>query len=262
MSAHPTAIIAEGAVVPDSCTIGPFCTIGPNVVLGEDCVLVSHVVLDGHLTAGSSNRFAPFAAIGVPPQDLKYKGEPTRLTLGSNNDIREYVTISRGTAGGGGHTRIGSDCLIMAYVHIGHDSVIGDGCILANAATLAGHVTVEDYVTVGALCPVHQFCHIGRYAYVGGGTTITRDVLPFSLTVEKREARAFSINKVGLARRGFSAARLRVLQNAFRKLILAKANTTQAVQQIREERVREDSFSEDLEYLLQFIERSERGIVK
>lgn len=262
MSVHPTAILAEGAVVPDSCTVGPFCTIGSHVVLGEDCVLVSHVVLDGHLSAGSGNRFAPFAAIGVPPQDLKYKGEPTRLTLGDNNDIREYVTISRGTAAGGGHTRIGSDCLIMAYVHIGHDSVIGNGCILANAATLAGHVTVEDYASVGALCPVHQFCHIGRYAYIGGGTTITRDVLPFSLTVEKREARAFSINKVGLSRRGFSTARLRVLQNAFRTLSLSKINTSQAVQQLREAYAQGQQPSEDLEYLLQFIERSERGVVK
>lgn len=259
---HPTAIVAEGAVVPDSCTIGPFCTIGPHVVLGERCVLVSHVVLDGHLTVGDNNRFSPFAAIGVPPQDLKYKGEPTRLTLGDNNDIREYVTISRGTPGGGGHTRIGSHCLIMAYVHIGHDSVLGDHCILANAATLAGHVTVEDYVTIGALCPVHQFCHIGRYAYVGGGTTITRDVLPFSLTVEKREARAFSINKIGLARRGFSPARLRTLQNAFRTLLLSKTNTTQAVQQLRAQQLQHPTQSEDLEYLFQFIERSERGVVK
>jgi UDP-N-acetylglucosamine acyltransferase len=254
---HSTAIVAEGAVVPESCTVGPYCTIGPHVVLGAGCVLVSHVVLDGHLTAGTGNRFAPFAAIGVPPQDLKYNGEPTRLTLGDDNDIREYVSISRGTANGGGHTQVGSGCLIMAYTHIGHDTVIGNGCILANGATLAGHVTVEDYAVVGALCPVHQFCRIGRYAYIGGGTTITRDVLPFSLTSEKREAHAFSINKVGLARRGFDAQRLRTLQNAFRRLLLAKANTTKAVAQLREEPP-----SEDLDYLLAFIERSQRGVVK
>ncbi len=258
MSIHPTAIVADGAIVPASCVVGPFCTIGPNVVLGEGCALTSHVVLDGHLRAGDRNRFAAFAAIGVPPQDLKYRGEPTALVLGDDNDIREYVTISRGTAGGGGTTRIGSGCLIMAYVHIGHDSVIGDGCILANAATLAGHVTVEDYASVGALCPVHQFCRIGRYSYVGGGTTITQDVLPFSLTSAKRETHAYSINKVGLSRRGFGAARLRALQNAFRLLLAGKLNTSQAVERLRTE----GAPTEDVAYLLAFIESSQRGILK
>lgn len=255
---HATAIVAAGAVVPDTCEIGPFCTIGPDVVLGESCTLVSHVVLDGHFTAGPRNRFAPFAAIGVPPQDLKYRGEPTRLVLGEDNDIREYVTIARGTAGGGGATRIGSHCLIMAYVHIGHDSIIGDHCMLANAATLAGHVIVEDYAMVGALCPVHQFCRIGRHSYVGGGTTITQDVLPFSLTSARRETHAFSINKVGLSRRGFGAERLRALQNAFRLLLAGKVNTTQAVARLREH----GTPSEDVAYLLAFIESSERGVLK
>ncbi len=255
---HPTAIIAPGAVVPRSCSVGPYCIIGADVVLGEECVLVSHVVLDGRLRAGDRNRFASFAAIGVPPQDLKYKGEPTGLSLGDDNDIREYVTISRGTAGGGGTTRLGSHCLIMAYVHIGHDSVIGDGCILANAATLAGHVTVEDYASVGALCPVHQFCRIGRYSYVGGGTTITQDVLPYSLTSAKRETHAYGLNKVGLSRRGFGPERLRALQHAFRLLVAAKMNTTQAIEKLREE----GAAGDDIEYLLQFIESSQRGILK
>ncbi len=258
MSVHPTAIVAEGAVIPDSCTVGPFCTVGPDVRLGEGCVLVSHVVLDGRLHAGARNRFAPFAAVGVPPQDLKYAGEPTGVELGDDNQIREYVTVSRGTAGGGGTTRVGSGCLIMAYVHIGHDSLIGDGCILANAATLAGHVTVEDYASVGALCPVHQFCRIGRYSYVGGGTTITQDVLPFSLTSARRETHAFSVNKVGLSRRGFGPERLRALQNAFRLLLAAKLNTAQAVERMREE----VAASEDVAYLLGFIESSERGVLK
>ena len=258
MSVHRTAIVAPGAVIPASCEVGPYCTIGPNVILGENCVLVSHVVLDGHLTAGDRNRFASFSAIGVPPQDLKYRGEPTALTLGEDNDIREYVTISRGTAGGGGTTRIGSHCLIMAYVHIGHDSVIGDHCMLANAATLAGHVTVEDYAMVGALCPVHQFCRIGRHSYIGGGTTITQDVLPFSLTSARRETHAFSINKVGLSRRGFDAERLRALHHAFRLLLAGKMNTTQAIERLRGQ----GSPTEDVEYLLTFIEGSERGVLK
>jgi UDP-N-acetylglucosamine acyltransferase len=258
VSVHATAIVAPGAVIPASCEVGPYCTVGPNVILGENCVLVSHVVLDGHLTAGARNRFASFSAIGVPPQDLKYRGEPTALTLGDDNDIREYVTISRGTAGGGGTTRVGSHCLIMAYVHIGHDSVIGDHCMLANAATLAGHVTVEDYAMVGALCPVHQFCRIGRHSYIGGGTTITQDVLPFSLTSARRETHAFSINKVGLSRRGFDAERLQALHHAFRLLLAGKMNTTQAIERLRGQ----GSPTEDVEYLLTFIEGSERGVLK
>ena len=164
-SIHPTAIVAPGAQIPASCNVGPWCTIGPNVILGENCELISHVVLDGHLTIGRNNRIFSFACLGIAPQDLKYAGEPTCLEIGDSNSIREYVTVSRGTKGGGGTTRIGNNCLIMAYTHIGHDSVIGDHCILANSATLAGHVIVEDYAVVGALCPVHQFCRIGRHAY-------------------------------------------------------------------------------------------------
>lgn len=262
MSVHPSSVVAEGAVIPASCTIGPFCTVGPNVVLGEDCELVSHVVLDGRLSAGARNRFFPFAAVGVAPQDLKYKNEPTAVTLGDDNVIRESVTISRGTAGGGGTTRIGSGCLIMAYVHIGHDSVIGDGCILANAATLAGHVTVEDYASVGALCPVHQYCRIGRYAYIGGGTTITQDVLPFSLTSAKRETHAYGLNKVGLERRGFSRERLRSIQHAFRLLLASKLNTSQALERLKGEPANDDDAKADLRYLIDFIESSQRGVLK
>jgi UDP-N-acetylglucosamine acyltransferase len=258
VSIHPTAIVAEGAVVPASCSVGPYCTLGPNVVLGEDCELVSHVVLDGHVTAGARNRFYSFACVGIAPQDLKYKGEPTAVVLGDDNTIREYVTISRGTPGGGGTTRVGSGCLIMAYTHIGHDSVIGNGCILANAATLAGHVIVEDYATVGALCPVHQFCRIGRYAYIGGGTTITQDVLPFSLTSARRETHAYGLNKVGLERRGFDRSRLRAIQHAYRQLLAAKMNTTQAIAKLREEGIA----TEDVAYLVEFIEQSERGVLK
>src|SRR6185437_14695614 len=148
------------------CIVGPFCTIGAHVEIAEDCELVSHVVVDGHTRIGRGSKIYSFAAVGVAPQDLKYQGEPTQVEIGERNVIREYVTISRGTAGGGGITRLGSDCLVMACAHIGHDSQIGSHCILANAATLAGHVTVEDYATVGALCPVHQYCRIGRHSYV------------------------------------------------------------------------------------------------
>lgn len=258
---HPLALIAEGAVVPASCTIGPFCTVGPHVVLGENCTLVSHVVLDGHTTLGANVSVHPFAAIGISPQDLKYKGEPTRCEVGANSVLREYVTISRGTVGGGGLTQVGSDCLVMAYTHIGHDSRIGNGVILANGATLAGHVTVEDYAVVGALNPVHQYCTIGRYAYIGGGTTITQDVLPYSLTSVRRENRAFGLNKVGLERRGFTPDELKQLRAAYRLLQVSHLNTTQALEAIRA-RVESGEFGERVAYLAEFIARSERGVIK
>ena len=236
--------------------MGPFCTIGPEVALGENCTLISHVVLDGRTRIGARNTFHPFSAVGVAPQDLKYGGEPTEAIIGDDNTIRESVTISRGTVGGGGVTRLGSNCLLMACVHIGHDSQVGSHCILANAATLAGHVVIEDYATVGAFSPVHQHCTVGKYAFIGGGMIVTQDVLPFSLTSSRRENKAFGINKIGLARRGFSAERLQVLQKAFRLLLAAKMNTSQALGKIKELE------GEDVALLTAFLERSERGVIK
>ena len=256
MSIHPSAIVASGAVVPESCTVGPFTTIGPGVVLGEGCNLVSHVVLDGRTRIGARNVIHPFAAIGVAPQDLKYDGEPTETEIGDENTIREGVTISRGTTKGGGVTRVGSGCLLMAYVHIGHDSQVGSHCILANSATLAGHVIIEDYASVGAFSPVHQFCTVGQYAFIGGGTIVTQDVLPFSLTSSRRENKAFGINKVGLTRRGFTPERLNTLQKAFRLLLTSKMNTSAAVEKIRELE------GDDIAVLASFIERSHRGVIK
>jgi UDP-N-acetylglucosamine acyltransferase len=256
VSIHPSAIVSPGAVVPDSCTIGPFTTIGPDVVLGESCTLISHVVVDGRTRIGARNIIHPFAAVGVAPQDLKYGGEPTETEIGDSNTIREGVTISRGTVKGGGVTRIGSANLLMAYVHIGHDSIVGSHCILANSATLAGHVVIEDYASVGAFSPVHQFCTVGQYAFIGGGTIVTQDVLPFSLTSSRRENKAFGINKVGLTRRGFTPERLATLQKAFRLLLTSKMNTSQAVEKIRE------LDGDDAALLATFIERSQRGIIK
>ena len=261
MSIHPSAVIAAGATVPESCTVGPFCTIGPEVLLGEDCNLVSHVVLDGRTKIGDRNTIYPFTSIGVAPQDLKYGGEPTETIVGDDNTIRECVTVSRGTTKGGGVTRIGSDCLIMGYSHIGHDCQVGSHCIMANAATLAGHVTVEDFATVGAFSAVHQFCTVGEHAYIGGGTIVTQDVLPFSLTSARRESKAFGINKVGLARRGFSDERLKLLQKAYRLLLAAKLNTSAAIEKMKELEGDADA-QRDIAYLISFIERSQRGVVK
>ena len=261
MSIHASAVIAEGAVVPESCTVGPFCTIGPDVTLCEDCTLVSHVVLDGKTQLGARNTIYPFTSIGISPQDLKYRGEPTETIVGDDNTIRECVTVSRGTTKGGGLTRIGSNCLIMAYAHVGHDSQVGSHCILANAATLAGHVTIGNYATVGAFSPVHQFCTVGDHAYIGGGTIVTQDVLPYSLTSARRENKAFGINKVGLSRRGFSEERLKLLQKAYRLLLAAKLNTSAAIEKMKELKGDAEAM-EDIANLIAFIERSQRGVIK
>ena len=258
MSIHPTAIVDPSAKIPESCSVGPYCVVHADVELGENCELISNVVLGGPSRFGSNNKIYPYAVLGMDPQDITYKGEPTRLEVGDNNIIREYVTITRGTTKGGGLTRVGSHILIMAYAHIGHDCSIGDRAMLVNAATLAGHVTVEEWAVVGALCPVHQFVRIGAHAYVGGGTTITQDVLPYSMTSAERDTHAYMLNKVGLQRRGFSPERISALHHAFKVLLASKMNTSQAIEKLRSEGGR----SEDVEGLLKFIETAKRGVIK
>jgi len=214
--------------------------------------------MEGPTRIGSHNRFFPFSSIGLGPQDISYKGEPTRLEIGDHNTIREFVTVNRGTVKGGGLTRIGNHSLIMAYAHVAHDSVIGDHVILANAATLGGHVTVEEWAVVGALCPVHQFVRIGAHSYIGGGTTVTKDVLPFSKTAAARDTHAYGLNAVGLERRGYSKERIRKIHHAFKTLLASKLNTTQAVEKLKAETDR----GEDVDLLIRFIEESERGVIK
>ena len=225
--------------------------------LGEECTLISHVVIDGRTRIGARNTFYPFCSIGVAPQDLKYKGEPTETVIGDGNTIRECVTISRGTTGGGGVTRLGSGNLLMAYVHIGHDSQVGSHCILANTATLAGHVTIEDHVTLGAFCPVHQHCVVGAYSFIGGGTIVTQDVLPFSLTSARRENKAFGINKIGLERRGLFAGA---------DASCCRRPTGSACGQVEHHAGRSKRCAQlegdDVALLVKFIESSERGVIK
>ena len=255
---HPTAIIEPGARVAESCRIGPYCVIGNEVELGDGCRLVSHVHIMGPSKIGARNTFYPFSAIGMDPRDVSYDGERTTLEMGDDNDIRECVTINRGTAKGGGVTKIGSHILIMAYTHVGHDCVIGDHAMLVNGATIAGHVTVEEWAVVGALCPVHQFVRIGAHSYIGGGTTITQDVLPFSKTSAARENRAYGLNSVGLKRRGFSDERIKKLHHAYRVLLASKLNTSQALERLRSE----GDLGNDVEMLVRFIESSDRGVIK
>lgn len=258
MSIHPSAVIDPKAKVHASCEIGPYCVIGPDVEIGADCRLHSHVVVQGPTSIGASNRIFPFSSIGLAPQDLSYKGEPTRLEIGDDNEIREFVTINRGTVKGGGLTKVGSHILVMAYCHIAHDCQIGDHVLMANAATLGGHVTVEEWASVGALCPIHHFVRIGTHSIVGGGTTITQDVLPFSKTSASRDTHAYGLNTIGLERRGFSKERIRKLHHAYRVLLASKLNTTQALEKLKSEPDR----GEDVDRLIQFIESSERGVIK
>lgn len=255
---HPQAIVAASAKVGAGTRVGAYAIVGENVELGEGCVLHPHAVVQGPTRIGRNNIFYPFCVVGGDPQDLRFRGEWTDLTVGDGNTFREYVTITRGTAGGGGKTTVGSGSLFLASAHVGHDCHVGDHTLFVNGATLAGHVTVEDYATIGFQSPVHQFCRVGRYAYIGASTVITQDVPPFSRVVTERETKSYGVNTIGLERKGFSEERLKVLTRAFRLLLRSKMNTTQAVAEMRKSL----GDSEDVQELIRFIETAERGIVK
>lgn len=255
---HPTAVVHAGAEIGAGVRIGPYCVIGEDVSIGEGCELLSHVCMEGPLRMGPQNKFFPYSSIGLVPQDKKFHGERSETVIGRGNTFREFVTVNRGTAGGGGLTSIGDDNWIMAYTHVAHDCIVGSHTILANATTLAGHVTVEDYANIGAFSGVHQFCRVGRHSIIGGYSVITQDVLPFSMTVMKREVRLFGVNRIGLERVGFSEERREKLSKAFKTLMSKKLNTTQAIEKIRADGVE----SPDVEDLLNFIGTAVRGIVK
>jgi UDP-N-acetylglucosamine acyltransferase len=255
---HPTAVIHSGARIGANARIGPYCVIGDEVAIGDDCELIAQVYMEGPLTVGRDNRFFPYSSIGVISQDKKFRGERAETVIGSGNTFREFVTVHRGTEGGGAVTRIGDDNWIMAYAHIAHDCIIGSHTVLANGATLAGHVRIEDYAVIGAFSGIHQFCRVGRHSIVGGYSVITKDVLPFSKTVSERETRVFGVNAVGLERHGFSAERREALSRAFRALTASKLNTSQAIEKIRAEW----SDSQDVQELLRFLGSSERGVIK
>lgn len=255
---HPTAIVDPQARIAESAEIGPFCVIGAEVEIGERTRLMANIYIEGPAQIGADNLFYPFSTVGVASQDLKYRGERAETRLGDRNKIREFVTIHRGTEGGGRVTSIGSDNLLMAYAHIAHDVHLGSHTILANGATLGGHVTVGDWAVIGAFTGLHQFCRVGRHAIIGGYSVITQDVMPFSTTVTPRESKVFGANKTGLERRGFSPEVIDQLQKAFRLLTRAGLNTSQAMERIRAE----IPASPELEELITFIDSSERGVIK
>jgi UDP-N-acetylglucosamine acyltransferase len=254
---HPTAVVSPGAIIGRDCIIGPYVVIGDEAVLGNGVQLDSHCVIDGRTHLGDETHVFPFVSIGLASQDLKYRGEPSETRIGRRNQIREFVTIHRGTKGGGMLTATGDDCLIMAQAHIAHDCRLGDKVIMANAATLAGHVIVEDGANIGAYSGVHQFCRIGRESYVGGYSVVVKDALPYALTVGNH-ARCYGLNTTGMKRRGYSREVINTLHHAFHLLLSSKLNTSQALARIREE----IADSAEVDFLLNFIETSQRGVIK
>jgi UDP-N-acetylglucosamine acyltransferase len=258
MPVHPTAIVNKAAAIHESAEIGPYCIVGAEVEIGARTRLMASLFIEGPTTIGEDNVFFPYSTVGVASQDKKYKGERAFTRIGSFNTIREFVTIHRGTEGGGLVTEIGDRNLLMAYTHVAHDVKIGSGAVLDNAVTLAGHVTVGDNATISAFSGVHQYCRIGRDSFIGGYSVVTQDVMPFSSVVSEREIRVFGANRVGLERRDFSREAIEALQTAFRLLTRAGLNTSQAVERIGAEVER----GPEIEELLAFIATSGRGVIK
>ncbi len=255
---HPQAVVHPRAEIGPGVFVGPGCVIGETVSIGKDTRLEANVHLAGRVRIGEDCRFSPFSAIGGEPQDTGYKGEDTEVVIGDRNIFREFVTVHRGTAKGGGTTTVGSDNYFMAYAHIAHDCRVGQQTIFTNAATLGGHVTVDDYASIGAFSGVHQFCRVGKYAFIGGFTVILQDVLPFLRVAGMRPVLLYGLNSVGLRRRGFSRERLGALKDMFKILFYSNLNTTQAVDRIK------SLFppQQDREEIIGFIESSSRGIIK
>ena len=255
-SIHPTAIIYEGAKIGKGVKIGPYAIIGKDVEIGDGCEIGPHVVLDGWTTIGSGCKFFPGASIGLVPQDLKFKNEKSFLYIGDNCTFRESATVSRGT-GENGETRIGSNCLFMAYTHVAHDCILGNHIIMSNVATLAGHVTIEDRVVIGGLSAVHQFTKIGRNAMIGGGSMVSQDIPPYTM-VTGYPAKVRGLNNVGMARAGISEEIRREIKKAFRILYRSGLTLSEAVIRMEEEL----NSSEDVEHFVRFLRNAERGVCR
>ena len=254
---HPTAIVDEAAKLATDCTVGPYSIIGPEVEVGEGTWIGPHVVINGPTKIGANNRIFQFSSIGEDPQDLKYDGERSTLEIGDNNVIREFVTMNRGTDGGGGSTRVGSNNLFMAYIHIAHDCVVGDRIIMANGSSLAGHVSVGDNAILAGFCCIHQFCVIGEHAFVGLNSVANKDVTPFTMVVGNY-ATARGINKEGLRRRGFEDQEISDLHKAFVETVKTKGDRKSAFARVQPLADRSPAVAR----LLGFIEASERGVIR
>ena len=253
---HSAAVVDPSAQLADGVTVGPNAVIGARVTLGEGTQVGASAQVYGPSEIGRDNRIFPHACVGFEPQDLKFEGGETRLEVGDRNRFREFSTVHRGTEKGGGLTSIGNDNLFMAYTHVAHDCHVGDRTVFSNAATLAGHVEIDDDSTIGAFSAVHQFCRVGRHAYIGGYSVITKDALPWVKTVGIKP-RCYGVNTIGLERKGVDEEVVRAVSAAMRILLRSKLNTSQAIERIREEL----SGSEEIEYLIRFLETSDRGLI-
>ncbi|HEX8252532.1 MAG TPA: acyl-ACP--UDP-N-acetylglucosamine O-acyltransferase [Thermoanaerobaculia bacterium] len=258
MTIAESAIISSEATLAPDVEVGAYAIIGPHVTVGAGSVIGPHVRIDGPTTIGERNRFVGQASIGTEPQDLKFKGERTELRIGNDNVFREFVTINRGTTGGGAITTIGSNNFFMAYAHVAHDCHVGSNTIFANNATLAGHVEVGDFTTVGAFSAVHQFCRVGDHAFIGGGSICTQDVLPFVKTVGNRPAKTYGVNNIGLERKGFQKETIEALQRAYRILTRSKLRLQEALDRIEAEL----GFHAEVRYFAEFIRESKRGVIR
>ncbi|HEX8653574.1 MAG TPA: acyl-ACP--UDP-N-acetylglucosamine O-acyltransferase [Pyrinomonadaceae bacterium] len=254
---HPSAVVSPRAQLGRDCYIGPYVVVGDEVILGDAVRLESHCVIEGRTQIGDETHVFPFVSIGLASQDLKYRGEPSETRIGRRCSVREFVTIHRGTEGGGMLTEVGDDCLVMAQAHIAHDCIIGSGVIMANGATLAGHVQIEAGANIGAYSGVHQFCRVGREAYIGGYSVVVKDALPYALTVGNH-ARCYGLNVTGMKRRGYSRETIKTLHHAFHLLLSSRLNTSQALAAIRDE-IKD---STEVDYLVRFIETAKRGVIK
>jgi len=254
----PTAIISpEASIAPDA-TVGAYTLIGAHVTVGAGTTIGPFTRIEGPVTIGERNMFYGHASVGGPPQDLKFRGERTELLIGNDNTFREFVTLNRGTHGGGGQTTIGAHNFFMAYSHVAHDCHVGSNTIFANNATLAGHVDVGDFATIGAFSAIHQFCRVGEHAFIGGDTIATQDVLPFVKTVGSRPAKTYGINTMGLERKGFSKETIEALQRAYRLLVRSKLRLEDALAKIEEEL----GYYPEVRYLVEFARTAKRGILR
>ncbi len=250
---HASAIVEDGAIIGDNVSVGPFAYIGANVKIGDNTTVASHAVIEGHTTIGKGNRIFSHSAVGTIPQDLKFAGEHVELIIGDNNTIREFTLLNPGTEGGGSVTKIGNGNLLMGYVHLGHDVIIGDNCILANGATLAGHVELGNHVVIGGLTPIHQFVHIGDYAMIGGASALSQDIPPFCLA-EGNRANLRGLNLTGL-RRAMKREDINALKTAYKELF-EEGNPLQEIAQS----IFQSTNSEKVKQLCEFIMASKRGI--
>ena len=254
---HPTAIVDPKAEIDSEVDIGPFCIIGKGVRIKKGSRLFSHVVVEGSTEIGEECIIHPFASIGLPPQDLKYKGENTRLVIGSNNIIREYVSIHRASVGGNGITTVGRDNFMMAYVHIAHDCKVGSNVIMANCANIGGHVTIEDFVVIGGLAGIHQYTRIGKYAMVGGFSRIVQDIPPYMIAFG-HDAKLFGPNTIGLKRHGFDDSEIKSIKKAYKILFREKLTMKDAIKKIHADMQVTDTIMD----LIKFIEKNKRGICR